>query len=702
MKNWINNYISVVLFASSLLLAACSQQEDMSGEGEIKLNIKKAEILSESRSQISPLTKESSTDIAVRIYSGNGLIRKYTNEMPESLWLQSGDYRAAVEVGTWKDAEFNAIPFFKGETNFTVTSGGKISVDVVCQIANTLATVTFSPSVKEVFTSYTAEVFTTKGRLTFTSENEDDVAYFMLPEGESTLGWSFVGTTKDGAPFTEASMLNNASGGSKYALTFDFEEGDYTDGGGILDLKVDETVLVIKDEIVIYKRPDILGYEFDIKQPLFVEVGKGERKVIWVNTSSQLMSARVTASNVPGIPAEGFDFMKLTAEEKQTLSAAGISGTAEYDGTIDQSKLKIEFSELFFQNLPEGEYNIDITARDAQEKTTTQRFSIVSSNAIVLTSDVERFSIWTGRATLKGTILQPTTELLQFQYRESGTNEWQTVNAVQTENTMSADISGLKYGTEYQYRAVAGSFISTLTKTFTTEVATQLENNSFERWSGSKPILICGSGESIFWDSGNHGSSTLSKNVTTSSSDTHKNDGSLSAMLKSQYVGLGDDWGGKFAAGNLFVGRYVKTDGTDGVLEFGRPFTSRPVKMKFWYKYNSGTVNYSCDYIAKGEPDIAHIYVALGDWSAPVEIRTKSSNRKLFDKEDANIIAYGELVQSQTVGEWTEYTITLDYRSMERVPTYIVVVASASKYGDYFAGSTSSTLWLDDVELIYE
>ncbi|MBQ7823022.1 MAG: PCMD domain-containing protein, partial [Bacteroidaceae bacterium] len=61
-----------------------------------------------------------------------------------------------------------------------------------------------------------------------------------------------------------------------------------------------------------------------------------------------------------------------------------------------------------------------------------------------------------------------------------------------------------------------------------------------------------------------------------------------------------------------------------------------------------------------------------------------------------------ELEQSQTVGEWTQCTITLDYRSLDRIPTYIVLTASASKYGDYFAGSTSSVLYLDDMELIYE
>lgn len=50
-------------------------------------------------------------------------------------------------------------------------------------------------------------------------------------------------------------------------------------------------------------------------------------------------------------------------------------------------------------------------------------------------------------------------------------------------------------------------------------------------------------------------------------------------------------------------------------------------------------------------------------------------------------------------------TINLDYDNFggnQRKPTSIIIVASASKFGDYFQGSTSSKMWLDDMELIYE
>ena len=66
------------------------------------------------------------------------------------------------------------------------------------------------------------------------------------------------------------------------------------------------------------------------------------------------------------------------------------------------------------------------------------------------------------------------------------------------------------------------------------------------------------------------------------------------------------------------------------------------------------------------------------------------------------MIAYGELTKGEPVSSWTQADIVLDYRYTNRTPKYIVVVASASKYGDYFTGGEGSKLWLDECELIYD
>ena len=82
----------------------------------------------------------------------------------------------------------------------------------------------------------------------------------------------------------------------------------------------------------------------------------------------------------------------------------------------------------------------------------------------------------------------------------------------------------------------------------------------------------------------------------------------------------------------------------------------------------------------------------------------KTKTEELFNKNAKNVIAYGELVlKESTKGEGLiPFEIDLDYKATDRVPTRIIIVASASYYGDYFQGSTSSKMWLDDITLEYD
>ena len=183
--------------------------------------------------------------------------------------------------------------------------------------------------------------------------------------------------------------------------------------------------------------------------------------------------------------------------------------------------------------------------------------------------------------------------------------------------------------------------------------------------------------------------------------------GFQSARLRSQFVGLGGSIG-KFAAGNLFAGTYLETQGTDGHLEFGRPYDgSHPSKMRVYCHYRPGTVqsNGKGDFLAQGATDEAQIYVALT--SAPVEIITKKANRKLFDPNGEEVLAYGQVTLTENFGPdggLAELVIPIEYYAKARTvkPTHLVIVCSASKYGDYFNGGEGSLMYLDDFELIYE
>lgn len=313
-------------------------------------------------------------------------------------------------------------------------------------------------------------------------------------------------------------------------------------------------------------------------------------------------------------------------------------------------------------------------------------------------------SVWAKRAYLTGVAKEGTT--IDVQYRQKGEEAWDQVFddeiTFNEDGTFSAAMRHLLPSTEYEYKATIGTQTYDITS-FTTDAAPQLPNSGFEDWwFDSKIWFVYPEGGEKFWDTGNKGSSTANRNVTVYD-ESNPHGGKRSVKLGSENVII------KFAAGNLFAGEYVKTDITDGILDFGRPFTARPTTLKGWFKYTCVPITHIAkdqedqfEDAQKGMNDKAYIYIALGDWNAPVRIQTKKENRQLFDKNDEHIIAYQELVVDKTVSDWTEFKLKLDYRSLTRKPTYIVVVASASKYGDFFTGGDGSTLWLDDFELIYE
>ncbi len=686
------------------LVTACKEDDVTLGEGSVQLRVSVSD-------HVAVVSRAVDSDIyasmQTRIYSSKGLIRYYDAEtpIPPTLNLASGAYHAFVLAGDSVPAAFNK-PYYTGSTDFTVRGGETTSANVTCTVANTLATVAFDPSLDEVVSNYKVKIFTTSGELYFTQATVDSVGYYLFDNKEHNLAWTFEGEKLDGRSYTQSGVVENVSRATRYDFTFNFDPESAVTGGTFIDVKVNESTVDSTHNVVITQRPQIVGDKFNLSEPLYYETNNGSETSLWINAATRLKRAWISCDKLTalGFPADSVDLLGNDRDLIAGFQARGISCQHTYQEEKDLSNAKITLADGFVKSLPSDEYTFTIQAVDMSGKDNTATLSIVVSDAIVVTKEPERASIWARRATLLGTLVKATSEPLSFQYRQTGTDSWTSVPATLSGSSLSAEVTGLTPGVTYEYQAVAGSQASVKTATFTTESATALPNSSFENWQtlSSSAMVLYGPGEEMFWDSGNHGSATLSKNVTTPD-ETYKHSGRYSVKLQSQFVGvLGI---GKFAAGNLFVGQYLRTDGTDGVLSFGRPFTSRPTKLKGYIKYNPGTVDYSStSELAKGATDIGSIYIAIGDWSEPIEIRTK--DKKLFDKNDEKIIAYGEWdLTSATQGAdggLLEFEIPLDYRSLDRIPSYLVLVASASKYGDYFTGSSSSTMWIDDLELIYE
>ena len=285
--------------------------------------------------------------------------------------------------------------------------------------------------------------------------------------------------------------------------------------------------------------------------------------------------------------------------------------------------------------------------------------------------------------------------------KKNSESDWTTVSQSDVNvsgTSFSTTVSQLSPDTQYDIKvSVDGKEMSSAS--FDTTPATPLENGSLDNWHNVDKLWNpWEEGGQSFWDTGNKGATTISDSNSIPTDETCNGSGKA-ASLESKYLVL------KFAAGNLFTGSYVKTVGTNGVLSFGRPFSAFPSKLRFNYKYTSNTIDKVGDdafQYLKGRPDSCHIYIALTDWDEPLEIRTRPAERQLFDKNDSKVIAYGEYIQGSTTSSYQQKDIILNYKYNNRTPKYIVVVASASKYGDYFTGGVGSKLWLDNLELIYE
>ena len=97
------------------------------------------------------------------------------------------------------------------------------------------------------------------------------------------------------------------------------------------------------------------------------------------------------------------------------------------------------------------------------------------------------------------------------------------------------------------------------------------------------------------------------------------------------------------------------------------------------------------------------IYIALTTSTVIVDTSDRST---LFNPNAKNVIAYGEVTWHENFGAdntLEEVVINFDYNEKvkDTKPTHLIVVCSASKYGDYFVGGEGSLLYLDDFELIY-
>lgn len=769
----LSKYITTtaVAFVATVLATSCSMEspfEGETGEGNLILTTEVRGETVQTRAGIDQATMTSLRERAV-VYverknsaaDSHDVIRKYIGleTIPSSISLAKGNtYLVEGWTGDSVSASFDA-KFYRGKSDeFQIEDQTNISLKL--NIANVLvsfATETFELGLKDLKMT----VKHSRGELTFNDSAEggstlSKKGYFMMPSTDKDLEYSITAKTASGESISREGKIENVERAHEYQVRIKANE-DPSYGAGLIKIEIADIPVIDLTEVIL-GRPQIEGLDFDLADQVVGSPGNFTEKIVYVKGYGALSTLVVGSDEEDNLPPSlknitNNDLTNNTQDEQTEFENIGIHIMHEYvdeDTDYPYDTYRLYFTTQFFDAIPlsDKEYTIRFYAVDRNGNHQAASMRIANTEAAIeVIAPVETapvpdknkspMAILATSATLTGYLYDADVDDYGFEYRKSGESSWNKISA-KTGNdarrkvrgiskTMLATraakvpfnvtLTGLSPNTTYEYRTYAGEYTKSAVVTFTTEGTFQFPNNSFEEWStysastmlGKRTVTLPGAegDKSLsFWGSGNEGAATANMTLTDKSTNMFQS-GAYSARLESRSAM------GVLAAGNIFIGEYVRTDGTNGVLSLGREYNgSHPSKLRVWVNYRpgsgvsvkSGNEEFVPVNFADGN-DHAQIYVALT--TEPVEIRTNPSDRKVFDSNDPVVLGYGERTFTDKFGSdgslaSIDIPIVYNDRAKSQMPTHIVIVASASKYGDYFSGAAGSVMYLDDFELIYE
>lgn len=735
---------SAVVVAAAALFTSCAMEVPFGEGGDGDLTI-----VTEIRGDVKVVTRAMGENelvslkenCIVYIENSKGVIKKYkgVDNIPQNIRLKTGQYVAEAWSGDSVSASFDK-KFYRGYEKFEMAEGSN-ALTLKCNIANVL--VSIDPESLNVNLQDMKVTFShSRGELVFDSSNIDGETkgYFMMPNADKDLKYVIEGKKPDGSAYKKEGVIAGVQRAHEYSMKITQDQSVITDGGAWVKITIAD-IPVIEDEVEIFPAPAVNGVDYLIEDQIISTDRDFKDVQVYVRGYFGLNSLVADySSNFTGLTS-GENILSNTVitslrdkgiivERNESEDAA----SSQESGKVKVDEVYITFTKSFLDALPASsdEYSVTFTATDAQGKRGCAVLRLANTeDAIdyrpVAAVPVEGASlglmaIRPTTATITGQVFDANAANYGIKYRKQGTTDWRSASAetntrASALKTYTATLTGLDPGTTYEYIAYCDGFDSKEAYTFTTESIFTIPNASFEDWStysaktllGTKNVTLpwsVGDKEASFWGSGNEGAATANMTLTDKSTDM-LHSGTYSARLESKSAM------GMLAAGNVFVGTYVRTDGTNGVLSLGREYNgSHPSRLRVWANYRpgsgvsikSGNESFCPDGFAGGN-DHGQIYVALT--TEKVEIRTNPSDRKLFNKDEECVLAYGEQTWTSSFGpdgalQQIDIPIVYNDRAKSNKPLYLVIVVSASKYGDYFSGAAGSVMYLDDFELIYE
>lgn len=657
----------------------------------------------------------------------------------ERLILPVGTYTVAVSSNHDGKAHWET-PFYAGSAEVIVEQGKIANSTVRCTIANTKVSVKYTESMGQYFSDYQTTVSNSSGELVYTRD-EYRSGYFA-PE-KLTVQLDLV--NRDGNKFALKRVYPDVKPQSHYTFAFKLNmegEGD-TDAGMDMDVSIDTEhneiiypIYIKQEDLTNAVRPSVKLTGFN-ESDTYAYKEEGElpaagtiQLTYTMGKESTLQSVKVS-TNSPQFIAQGldsFDWMDETA--------------AAQASNLGFPAIPTEATEVIDMK---ASYTVDLTGivqylKCTEGKPTTHSFTLELlddkyqeasvSFAIKINPNIPAFvespiAVWTSFAVIKGFCSDAES---YFMVKVGDGKEIPVKNiARNSEGSMTALLTGLHPGT-YTYRIVSDDDPTMQCNSQSFEIASPLDvpNLGFEDWSTYKKSAVAfgqggtfiapnASGSSIYWDSGNWGSSAADATLTQSTDVTATGSGKAAYMKAMFAAKLGI---GAFAAGSVFAGEAQTVSDKGATLKYGHEYNGYPTALRGYYKYSPQKINYFGDKtpngVQEGDIDQCMIYIALG--TQPLEVVSTTSTIKPFSKDREGVFAYGEFISSTTedrTGEtpaievkngYAPFKIPLIYTSMPEKGSkvYLFVVATTSRYGDYFTGGTDSELYIDELSLDYD
>ena len=695
-----------VLFMLLVLTVSCSRKEETlysPGMGGVMIDLTadlpatKAEVMDDL--QLDP------DDFQVEVINSAGVIFKrwstfaeYKSQEGAGFQMNAGGpYRIRAVYGDSTASGFQAL-FFMGEQEFTVVPQQTTEVAVVCSMGNARLAVEYGENIREDYTDFRTIVYNDRGSVIF---GKDESRSGYIHAGELSV-------------YVE---LTDAAGEKKYFMN---GSGITAAAGDFITLKVDTqpiekenvSLTVIVDSST--ERKDVgvtlpsfmlpadapemsAAFTADGESISFVEgvLPEGDPFVVDMNVPAGIYSLKVSvsSSNPELAWASDMDLLDLTEEQKSKLSDAGFTVPDLYRSRTQ----KIDFSSIamLVRVLEDGSgQSLGIKVTDGLGKTADGRWELAPRPASKSISPVDDGNVWARRVYNVTMTTDGNPEYLYPLVKAEGSEEWvrPAFTGTVSEGSKAVTITGLEPSTKYQIVAayVDNANITEDVREFTTEAAQQVGNSGFEEWNwhyveDEIPIYFpyLENEDDKWWDSNNRQTAAEEHWAYNSYKCfptvwwVEGRSGSYAASIKAVAVNGANSeiMGAGKTQGELFIGIY---DGSRG-----HAFGSRPDKLKFYYTY------------APNGSDT---------WQVLVQI-----------KNGETVIAESVATSSTSVGNWTEFSVDLDYSNtlLKATGIYIQFLQSTSNSPNTSKGSVTtpagnftiyggSTLTIDDIELIYE